>query len=84
MPGQPESKRAEWLVTEAGWQARQRQNPEAAQQLYKRVLRDFAATPAAFAAQRRLNLLDLQARFRRRSAGRTPAPNPILQPPRQP
>ena len=72
MPGQPENQRAEWLVTTAGWQARLRQNPEAAQQLYERVLRDFTATPAAFAAQRRLNLLQLQSRFRRRSAERAP------------
>lgn len=76
MPDQPENKRAEWLVTAADWQARQLQNTEVAQQLYERVLRDFPTTPAAFAAQRRLNLLQLKSRFRKRSAERVALAQP--------
>lgn len=68
LPDQPETKRAEWLMAIAGWQARE--NPARAQLVYERIVRDHPKTAQGFAAQRRLNLIHLQSEFRRRSAGR--------------
>src|ERR1051325_2023 len=66
MPKQPANKRAEWLVTIAGWQARYRNDLETARLIFAEVVRDFPDTPQAFAAQRRINLLSLQAQSRSR------------------
>jgi hypothetical protein len=70
MPNQPVNKRGEWLMTIAGWHARYRDDVEMARLVYQEVMRDFPQTAHAFAAQRRLNLLNLQAQFRRRFAER--------------
>ena len=70
MGGQQPAKRAEWLILVAGWHARLRDNVDAARLVYQEVMRDFPETPHASEAQRRLNLLNLQARFRQRSGAR--------------
>ena len=70
MPDQPAPKRAEWLLTKAAWHARYRDDPETARLTYREVMRDFPHTTHAFAAQRRLNLIELQAQSRRRFAER--------------
>ena len=62
--------RAGWLLTMAGWHARQRNDADQARLIYQQVMRDFSNTPHAFAAQRRLNLLNLQSQLRKRSAER--------------
>jgi len=67
MPKQPKSKRAEWLVAIAGWHARYRDDLETAKLVYEEVVRDFPNTVQAFSAQRRINLINLQARFSRRA-----------------
>jgi hypothetical protein len=64
--GQPPEKRSSWLLASAGWHAAD--NPETARLIYEQVVRDFPATLNAFAAQRRLNLLQLQMRLGRRAA----------------
>ncbi|HWN93816.1 MAG TPA: tetratricopeptide repeat protein [Methylomirabilota bacterium] len=68
MPRQNQTKRAEWLLIIAQWHARYQDDAEKARLVYQEVMRDFPDTPQAFAAQRRLNLLNLQAQFRRRAA----------------
>ena len=73
MPGQPAPQRGGWLLTKAAWHARYRDDPETARLIYREVMRDFPHTTHAFAAQRRLNLIDLQAQSRRRFAGRARA-----------
>jgi hypothetical protein len=73
MPDQPSVKRAEWLLTIAGWHARYRDDLEEAKLIYQQVMRDFRDTPHAFAAQRKINLINVQAQFRRRFAERARA-----------
>lgn len=68
MPRQPQNKRAEWLVTIAGWHARYRDDLETARLVYEEVVRDFPQTSQAFSAQRRINLINLQSRFSRRAS----------------
>lgn len=65
MPDQPEQKSAEWLALSAAWQIRYRQNPDAARQRLKRLVELYPQTPQAFAAQRRLSLMEVDEKFRR-------------------
>ena len=67
MPNQPAEKRGHWLLLLAAWHLRHKNDPGRARLLYEEVVRDFGATPAAFAAQRRLRLLEMQLRIRRRA-----------------
>jgi tetratricopeptide (TPR) repeat protein len=67
MPNQPVEKRGHWLLLLASWHLRHRNDPDRARLLYEEVVRDFEATPHAFAAQRRLHLLNMQQRIRRRA-----------------
>ncbi len=70
MPDQTEQKSAEWLALAAGWQIRYRQNTDAARQRLRRLIQLYPQTPQAFAAQRRLSLMEADDRFRKaRSAG---------------
>ena len=68
MPKQTEDKRAEWLLLTAQWHSRYRNDAETARLVYREIMRDYPSTKHAFAAQRRLNFLDLQTRFRRKGA----------------
>jgi tetratricopeptide (TPR) repeat protein len=65
MPNQPAEKRGHWLLLLAAWHLRHRDDRDRARLLYEQILRDFEKTPSAFAAQRRLHLLDIRARVRR-------------------
>ena len=67
MPNQPAEKRGHWLLLLAAWHLRHHNDADRARLLYEEVMRDFEATPAAFAAQRRLRLLEMQMRIRRRA-----------------
>ncbi|HTD66371.1 MAG TPA: hypothetical protein VK846_07570 [Candidatus Limnocylindria bacterium] len=67
MPDQSRNKRAEWLLSAGQWHARLLKDVEAAKRKYEEVVRDFRDTPHAFAAQQQINLIELQARFPRRS-----------------
>ena len=66
MPGPSATQRADWLMLTANWQARYRGDAEEARRVYGRVLGEFPNSPQSFAAQRRINLLNMQAQFRRR------------------
>lgn len=68
MPEQNEARRAKWLLLMAQWHSRYQNDTETARLVYHQVMRDFPTSAQAFAAQRRLNLLNLQAQVRRRSA----------------
>ena len=67
MPNQPAEKRGHWLLLLAAWHLRHKNDPGRARLLYEDVVRDCGATPAAFAAQRRLRLLEMQLRIRHRA-----------------
>jgi hypothetical protein len=64
MPDQPVQKSAEWLARSAAWQLKCCQNPAAARVRLEQLVREFSQTPQAFAAQRRLALLEREERFR--------------------
>jgi hypothetical protein len=58
MPGQPDARRAEWLGLIAAWHIRYRHDTDAGRAALQRLLREFPHSPQAFAARRRLRLLD--------------------------
>ena len=62
MPDQPDVRRAEWLGLIAAWHIRYRQDADAGRQTLERLLREFPKSPQAFAARRRLQLLDSDTR----------------------
>lgn len=68
LPDVPPAKVAEWLSWQAAWHLRFRQDRQTARILLQRVVREFPDSPQAFPAQRRLNLLDMDARLRQCSA----------------
>ena len=69
MPGQPEEKLAEWISRTAAWHLRFRQDRVAGRRALDRVVRDYPQTAQAFAAQRWLNLLEMEDRMQRGRAG---------------
>ncbi len=62
---QPDGKRAEWLSLIAAWQLRHRHDPTAARAILQRLIHEFPNTAQAFAAQRRLSLLNAEAAARK-------------------
>ncbi len=60
MPGQPDNKRADWLGLIAAWHLRYRQDETAARPFLEKLLQEFPGTPQAFAARRRLDLLNTE------------------------
>jgi hypothetical protein len=71
MPGQPDTKIAEWLARLAAWHLRYRGDRSAARGLWDRLVRDYPRTAEAFDAQRRIHLMDVEQKLRR---ARTAAP----------
>jgi Tetratricopeptide repeat len=61
MADQPDGKRAEWLSLIAAWQLRHRHDATAARVILQRLIHEFPNTAQAFAAQRRLSLLNAEA-----------------------
>jgi hypothetical protein len=68
MPEQPERKVAAWLGLMARWQLEIRKDEEAARSLMERLVHEYPQTSDAFAAQRHLNLMELERRFKRAAA----------------
>jgi hypothetical protein len=64
LPRQPENKRAEWLGLMAAWQIRYRHDLDAGRKLLERLIREYPESPQAFAARRRLRLLEIQLQER--------------------
>jgi len=64
MPGISSAKAAEWLGLQASWHLRFPQNLLAARATMERLIRLYPKCSQAIAAQRRLNLLDLEAKMR--------------------
>jgi hypothetical protein len=60
----PAAKPAEWLGLMAAWLIRYRQDWAAAKPVLERLVHDYPQTPQAFAAQRRLCLMEVEARSR--------------------
>jgi hypothetical protein len=66
LPDQPAERRAEWLSLIAAWQLKHRHDTSAARALLERLLQEFPHTPQAFAARRRLDLLNAPTRAHQR------------------
>jgi hypothetical protein len=62
MPGQPENRIAHWLSLSAAWQFRYRQDREATRKILARLVREYPHCLQAFAAQRHLNLMEMEQR----------------------
>jgi TolA-binding protein len=62
MPDQPDSHRAEWLGLVAAWHIKYRHDSDTGRKTLERLIREFPQTAQAFAARRRLQLLDAAAR----------------------
>ena len=59
-PNQPALKRAEWMALMATWQLIYRQDKIEGKRILQKLIRDFPEAPQAFAAKRRLNLLEVE------------------------
>jgi hypothetical protein len=68
MPGMAADLKAGWLLLGAKWHLRYTRRIEEAQQQLEQLLDQHADSPHAFEAQRRLNLLRMEARIRLRTA----------------
>jgi hypothetical protein len=62
MPEQSPHKMAEWLSLMAAWQIKYRDDKDAGQRLLRRLITEFPNSAQAFAAQRRLKLMEMEAR----------------------
>ena len=60
LPEQPDAKRAEWLGLVAAWHIKYRHDFDTGRKILERVLREFPESPQAFAAQRRIRLLEAE------------------------
>jgi hypothetical protein len=70
MPGQPPAKAAEWLGLMASWHFRFPQNLSAARAVMERLVLRYPHCPQALAAQRRLNVMNLEAKMRQAAEAR--------------
>jgi len=64
MPERPAAKAAEWLALMAAWRIKRHGEGDEARQLLERLIHEFPESPQAFAAQRRLNLMRMNAKMR--------------------
>ena len=69
MPDQPNAKHAQWLSLKAAWLLRYLHDADAAKKVLGQLVHEFPATPQAFAAQRRLSLLEMDDRMQKVKAG---------------
>jgi hypothetical protein len=72
MPDQDDAKRVEWLGLSAAWQIKFRRDIEAGRRILERLIREFPNTPQAFAARRRLRLLDMEAKMNEAKSQKSP------------
>ncbi|HWY74653.1 MAG TPA: hypothetical protein VN281_03495, partial [Verrucomicrobiae bacterium] len=68
MPNQPDQKRVEWLALIASWQLHYLQDETASRATLEDLVHNYAESPQAFAAQRRLSQMDAEDRVRRMKA----------------
>jgi hypothetical protein len=60
LPEPPEGKRAEWLGLIGAWELKYRQDTERGREALQQLLKEFPGSVHAFAARRRLELLDAE------------------------
>jgi len=69
MPDQPSHRTAEWLGMAAAWLIKYRNDGPKARIVLERLIDQHPQSAQAFAAQRRLNLLDMESRLRQSRSG---------------
>jgi hypothetical protein len=62
MPDQPDARRAEWLGLLAAWHIRHLHDTDTGRKLLERLMREFPQSAQAFAARRRIWLLDTESK----------------------
>jgi tetratricopeptide (TPR) repeat protein len=62
MPDQPDGRRAEWLSLTAAWCIRYLHDSDTGRKTLERLIREFPQSVQAFAARRRLQLLDAESK----------------------
>jgi len=62
MPDQPDTRRAEWLGLLAAWHIRHLHDTDTGRKLLERLMREFPQSAQAFAARRRIWLLDTESK----------------------
>jgi hypothetical protein len=62
LPDQPDLRRADWLGLIAAWHIRYRHDSAAGRKVIERLIREFPRSPQAFAAHRRIQLLDRESK----------------------
>ena len=62
MPDQPDARRAEWLGLLAAWHIRCLHDTDTGRKLLERLMREFPQSAQAFAARRRIWLLDTESK----------------------
>jgi hypothetical protein len=65
MTGQPEEKKAQWLSQIAAWRFRHQHDRSGAKQVLEQLIREHPQSTQGFAAQRWLNLLEMEERTAR-------------------
>jgi hypothetical protein len=63
VPSASEGQKAQWLSLIAAWQLNHAHDKTAARETCQRLIREYPQSPQAFAAQRKLNLLEMEERF---------------------
>src|SRR5581483_1963383 len=64
LPEQAPPQTAEWLALSAAWRLKYKRDESAGRRILERLVRDFPETAQGFAAQRRLNLMEMEAKMR--------------------
>jgi len=64
MPGQTAQKAAAWISLQAAWQLRYLHDQEAGRKTLERLILEYPRSAEAFAAQRRLKLMDVELKMR--------------------
>ena len=62
MPDQPDGRRAEWQSLTAAWCIRYLHDSDTGRKTLERLIREFPQSVQAFAARRRLQLLDAESK----------------------
>jgi len=75
LPDQPDEKTAEWLSLMAAWQLQFKRDEPAARAILERLIHQAPNSAAAFAAQRRLSLMDIETRMRAHRSAAAQPPN---------
>ena len=74
MPDQPELKRADWLGLVAAWHIKFKHDLMTGRKFLERLLHEFPQSPQAFAARRRLELLERELRNQSHQSDRSQEP----------